>query len=81
MSSKLLSGALVFLLAILMIAMFAQVDLPVSEPDETSNEELGQQFFGDESDPGYSPVMLMLALLLIVGLLGSVFLAKEEERR
>lgn len=81
MSSKLLSGALVFLLAILMIAMFAQVDLPVSDPDETSNEELGQKFFGDESDPGYSPVMLMLALLLIVGLLGSVFLAKEEERR
>jgi len=72
--------ALVAFLAAIMIAIFLQVDWQASHPDDTSSEELGQQFFGDEDDPAYSPIMILLAMLLIVALLGAVFLAKEEDR-
>lgn len=79
MKSILLLKALVILLAGLMIFMIIQIDWPVSGPEDTSSEDLGLQFFGDKDDPAYSPIMLMLALLLIVALLGAVFLAKDEE--
>lgn len=72
--------AVVLLLAAIMIAIFLQVDWQASHPEDTSSEELGNQFFGDEDDPAYSPLLLLLALLLIVALLGAVFLAKEEDR-
>jgi len=80
-NSKPFSAALVVLLAILMILMFLQVSWPVADPDPNTNEDLGLKMFGDSADPGFSPVIIMIAILLIVALLGAVFLAKEEEPR
>jgi len=81
MSSKLPARALVILLAILLIAMILQIEWPDAEPDDTSSYDLGQEFFGTDDDPKFSPIIIMLALLLIVALLGAVFLAKDEEAR
>ncbi len=86
-NSRIALGLLVALFAFILISVIMQVDLPTSDPDEISNVELGQQLFGDESDPkfpddpAYSPIILMLALVLIVGLLGGAFLAKEEDQQ
>ena len=79
MSNKAIPIALVLTLAALMILMFAQITWPVANPDPHSNTELGQALFGDASDPGFSPILIMVAILLLVALLGAVFLAKEEE--
>jgi len=79
MTSKKVSAALVLLLAALMIIMIAQVSWPVADPDQNTNTDLGLKLFGDADDPGYSPVLIMIAALLLVALLGAVFLAKEEE--
>jgi len=76
-----LSALLVLALAALMIVFFIQVSWPTANPDQNSNSELGQQLFGTTSDPGFSPVILMIAILLLVALLGAVFLAKEEEEK
>lgn len=78
---KHISAGLVLLLAALMIIMLLQTELPVADPDESTNEDLGLKLFGDPDDPGFSPVIIMLAILLTVALLGAIFLAKEEERR
>jgi len=77
--SKALSAALAVILAALMIFIFIRVSWPVSEPDQISNEDLGEKLFGTAADPGFSPLMIMIAVLLLVALLGAVFLAKEEE--
>jgi NADH:ubiquinone oxidoreductase subunit 6 (subunit J) len=73
-----ISVALVVILAALMIFMFIQASLPESGPGDSTNEGIGQILFGDEADPGFSPIMLMIAVMLLVALLGAVFLAKDE---
>lgn len=78
MRSKLISTVLVIALAALMMFMFARVSWPTSEPDQSTNENLGEKLFGNVSDPGYSPILLMIAVMLLVALLGAVFLAKDE---
>ena len=79
MTNRMISAALVVLLAFLMILTMLQTSWPVADPDQNSNSDLGIALFGDESDPGFSPVLIMIAILLLVALLGAVFLAKEEE--
>ena len=81
MTNKVVSAALVIVLAFLMILAMAQTSWPIADPAHNSNSDLGLALFGDESDPGYSPVLIMVAILLLVALLGAVFLAKEEEGR
>lgn len=76
--SKIVSAALVIILAALMIIMFLRVSWPTSDPDQNTNDDLGEKLFGTVSDPGFSPVMLMIAVMLLVALLGAVFLAKDE---
>jgi len=76
---KLVSLILVAALAALMIIVFLRVSLPVGDPDSSTSENLGEKLFGTATDPGYSPIIIMIAVLLLVALLGAVFLAKEEE--
>jgi len=78
-TAKLVSQILVVALAALMILLFLSVSWPTSEPDQSTNEDLGQKLFGTQTDPGFSPIMIMIAVMLLVALLGAVFLAKEEE--
>lgn len=78
-ATKMLSAAAVLLLGVLMILTFLQVSWPVADPDGTTNEALGSTLFGTQTDPGFSPLMLIIAVMLLVALLGAVFLAKEEE--
>lgn len=77
-TASVISAALAIALAALMIFIFMRASLPESGPGESTNEGLGQILFGDESDPGFSPIMLMIAVMLLVALLGAVFLAKDE---
>jgi NADH:ubiquinone oxidoreductase subunit 6 (subunit J) len=79
MTNKMISAALVIVLALLMIATLTKISWPVANPDTNSNSDLGIAMFGNEQDPGFSPVLMMIAILLLVALLGAVFLAKEEE--
>ncbi len=76
---KLFSAAAVLLLAALMILTFLQVSLPTANPDSTNNTQLGNAVFGTTSDPGFSPIIVFIAVMLLVALLGAVFLAKEDE--
>ena len=78
---KLFSAAAVMLLAALMILTFLQVSLPVADPYGADNTQIGNALFGTASDPGFSPLMIMIAIMLLVALLGAVFLAKEDERQ
>jgi len=77
--SKLFAAASALLLGALMILIFMQVSWPVADPDATNNTQIGQALFGTEQDPGFSPLMIMIAIVLLVALLGAVFLAKEDE--
>lgn len=81
MANKVIAVVLVVALALLMILVIAQRSWPVADPDHNSNSDLGLALFGDETDPGYSAVLIMIAILLLVALLGAVFLAKEEEAK
>jgi NADH:ubiquinone oxidoreductase subunit 6 (subunit J) len=77
--TKILSAALVMVLAALMISVFLRTSWPAAEPDQFTSEDLGGKLFGTLTDPGFSPIMIMIAVMLLVALLGAVFLAKEEE--
>lgn len=79
MNTKLVSQILVLLLAALLIVVFLRVTWPVADPDQNTNSDLGSKLFGTTSDPGFSPLLIMIAVMLLVALLGAVFLAKEEE--
>ena len=77
--TKILSIALVAVLAALMISVFLRASWPTSEPDQITSNDLGEKLFGTVTDPGFSPILIMIAVMLLVALLGAVFLAKEEE--
>lgn len=81
MTNKITAAVLVIALALLMILTVAQASWPIADPDHNSNSDLGMALFGNEDDPGYSAVLIMIAILLLVALLGAVFLAKEEGRK
>lgn len=76
--SKLFAAASALLLGALMILIFMQASLPVADPDSTDNAQIGQALFGTAQDPGFSPLMIMIAIMLLVALLGAVFLAKDD---
>ena len=76
---KILSFALVVVLAALMISIFLRTSWPASEPDQITSDDLGGKLFGTLTDPGFSPILIMIAVMLLVALLGAVFLAKDEE--
>ncbi len=76
---KAFSAAAGLLLAALMILTFLQVSLPTADPYAANNTQLGNAFFGTAQDPGFSPLIIAIAIMLLVALLGAVFLAKEEE--
>jgi NADH:ubiquinone oxidoreductase subunit 6 (subunit J) len=62
-----------------MISVFLRASWPTSEPDQITSNDLGEKLFGTVTDPGFSPILIMIAVMLLVALLGAVFLAKEEE--
>jgi len=78
---KIFSAAAVLFLAALMILVFMQVSLPTADPYAADNTQIGNAVFGTPTDPGFSPLMIMIAIMLLVALLGAVFLAKEDERQ
>lgn len=79
MNTKPISIVLVVTLAALMILLFLRASWPVADPDQSTSSDLGEKLFGNNADPGFSPLMIMIAIMLLVALLGAVFLAKEEE--
>jgi len=80
MNEKLIPRLLAIALAAVMISILLRVSWPVSDPDQSTNNDLGEMLFGNLTDPGFSPILIMIAVMLLVALLGAVFLAKEEER-
>ena len=77
--TKILSAALVMVLAVLMISVFLRISWPTSDADQFTSNDLGDKLFGTLTDPGFSPIMIMIAAMLLVALLGAVFLAKDDE--
>lgn len=78
-AQKSISMVLAAALAAIMILVFIRATLPISDPDSNTSQDLGEMLFGTATDPGFSPLLIMIAVLLLVALLGAVFLAKEEE--
>jgi NADH:ubiquinone oxidoreductase subunit 6 (subunit J) len=83
MRPNLLRALAILALALLFIGTILSVDWPEGAIDSTSNEDLGGLLFGEDGsgfvDPGYSLIVVLIGLLLLVALLGGVFLAKEEK--
>ncbi|MEW5747432.1 MAG: hypothetical protein AB1793_01405 [Candidatus Thermoplasmatota archaeon] len=74
----LLKGASLVLLALLLVLVVTGVDWPDGDMDAISNDDVSRAMLGDEWTSGYSLVVFMIGLLLLVAILGGVFLAKEE---
>ncbi len=72
-------GLSLVLLALLLVLAVTDVSWPEGDMDPTSNYDVSESMFGTESTSGYSLVVLMIGLLLLVAILGGVFLAKEEK--
>ncbi len=73
-----LKGAFLVLLALLLVLAVTGVDWPDGDMDAISNDDVSRAMLGDEWTSGYSLVVFMIGLLLLVAILGGVFLAKEE---
>lgn len=74
-----LKGFFLVLLALLFVLAVTDVSWPEGDMDNVTNEDVSETMFGSEDSSGYSFVVLMIGLLLLVAILGGVFLAKEEK--
>ncbi|MCU0851987.1 MAG: hypothetical protein MUC90_01835 [Thermoplasmata archaeon] len=80
MRPNMLKALAVLALALLFVGTILSVDWPDGDIDSISNKDLGGALFGEGSvDSGYSLIVVLIGLLLLVALLGGVFLAKEEK--
>jgi len=83
MRSNVIRALAVLVLALLFTGTILSVDWPDGDIDSISNEDLGGSLFGEDGsgsvDSGYSLIVVLIGLLLLVALLGGVFLAKEEK--
>lgn len=82
MRPTILRALAVLALALLFVGTVLSVDWPDGDIDPISNKDLGGALFGEDQggsvDAGYSLIVVLIGLLLLVALLGGVFLAKEE---
>ncbi len=72
-------GAFLVLLALLFVLAVTAVSWPEGDMDDVSNQDVSETMFGSEDSSGYSFIVLLIGLLLLVAILGGVFLAKEEK--
>lgn len=83
MRPSIIRALAVLALALLFVGTILSVDWPDGDIDSISNEDLGRSLFGEDgsgsADSGYSLIVVLIGLLLLVALLGGVFLAKEEK--
>lgn len=75
----LVKGSFLVLLALLFVLAVTDASWPEGGMDSISNEDVAETMFGTEYTSGYSLIVLMIGLLLLVAILGGVFLAKEEK--